>query len=80
MEINILEERLDPEIQKKHAKYSHAVKEFINSDNNKGTLQFKCNSLEEAKTCYNTLKHYDAYHNLGVCVWRKNCDVYVVIA
>lgn len=56
--------------------YADVIDEFIKSENK--TLRFNCSSVEEAKKCYASCGFRNKKLNLGLVVWKKNNQVYLI--
>lgn len=57
-------------------KYSAILKEFLESENK--TLKYTFTNTKEAQSCKASVQLMNRKHNLNLCVWMKNCEVYVI--
>lgn len=75
MEVNMTYEEYIPE-RKEKGKYSYAIEDFLKSD--KKTLIFSCTNPVELRKCAAAVRRYNRVKSLGLCIWSKGNQVYVI--
>ena len=58
------------------SKYLTPLRTFMESDNK--TLKFSCSNNNEAISCMASIGSFNNAKNLGLVIWKKNYDVYVI--
>ena len=56
--------------------YADVIDKFMESDNK--TLRFNCSSAEEARKCCNSCAFRNKKYNLGLVIWKKNNQIYLI--